>query len=76
MSGVVTATIAADVASAGGYNSFKSSSVDNQVTFSAVENKVDALTNDVAAIEVKLDNELRCKQIGRELRTIEPCLST
>jgi hypothetical protein len=61
-SGVITATVAAGVASAGGFDNIKSISVDNQVTFSAVEIKVDAVSADVAAIEVKLDDEARCKQ--------------
>jgi hypothetical protein len=63
-SGRVTATIAAGVASAGGFFNFESSSIDNQVSFSAVETKVDALTDDVGALKVKLDDESRCKLCG------------
>jgi hypothetical protein len=62
MSGLITATVAAGVASAGGLPNVRSESVDNQVNFSAVEIKVDALSTDVAAIEVKLDDEARCKK--------------
>jgi hypothetical protein len=62
LSGVIIATVAAGVTGDGGLPNLRSESVDNQVTFSPVEIKVDALSADVAAIESKLDDELRCKK--------------
>jgi hypothetical protein len=58
LSGIVTATIAGDVASdVDGVPNFASTSIDNQVVF----DKLDALIDDVAAIEAKLDDKTQCK---------------
>jgi hypothetical protein len=61
LAGVITATIAGGVAktTGGSYENHASTSADNRVTYDTLS----ALSDDVAAIEVKLDDEARCKTI-------------
>jgi hypothetical protein len=59
LSGTIDASIAAGAASGNGQTNLASTSVDNQVVF---QNK---LIDDVAAIEVKLDDESQCKSDER-----------
>jgi hypothetical protein len=59
LSGVVTASIGAGVATADAFGvpNFASTSVDNQVVY----DKLGVLIDDVAAIEAKLDDKTQCK---------------
>jgi hypothetical protein len=59
-SGTVTVSIGAGAATSNGRTNLASTSVDNHVVF---RTKLDALIDDVAAIEAKLDDESRCNQV-------------